>query len=298
MASRGIIDHMLSIDRRIIFVIMGLSVAVTLLFKFEIPIKPGHFSRFYYEEMEKLKEGEVITIAGVYDPSTSPEIQPMVKATLRHAFRKNAKVVALGLWPQAPALIDRAYRDVLREPEFAGKGLRYGHDYVNLGYMAGFMLVVKGMNRDIHKTYPRDQYGTPVGDIPLMRRVHNFEDIALSIEYAAGGLAGSPIGSAWVMFAKPVNPRYRVLAASTAVMAAEAYPYLHSGQIKGFLGGLKGGADYESLLNLGIDRGDALGYMPAQSVAHIVILIFIVIGNTAFLLDRRRRGRGRRGRWN
>ncbi len=284
--------RVLSIDRRVIFLIMGLTVALTLLFKFPLPIKPGHFSRSYFDEMEKLEAGQVVTLAGVYDPSTSPEIQPMVKATIRHAFRRKAKVVTLALWPQAPALLDRAMRDVLNEPEFAEMKLTYGKDYVHLGYMSGFMLVVRGMNRDIHETFPNDMYGTPLGELALMQRVHNFEDVAISVEFASGGLSGSPIASAWVMFAKPVNPDYRVLAASTAVMAAEAYPYLGAGQIVGFLGGLKGAADYEALLGLDLTTGQALEFMPAQAAAHVVIMLFIIIGNVAYFVSRRRSGKG------
>ncbi len=289
-----ILRKLMRIDRRIIFLAMGLSVTLALIFRVSLPIHPGAYARKYYEEMEKLRPGDVVTLAGVYDPSTSPELQPMVKATLRHIFRKGAKAVTLGMWPQAPPLLDRAAREVLAEAEFSSMGLRYGHDFVHLGYMPGFFLVVKGMNRDIRQTFPKDMYGTPIENLPLTSRLRNFEDIALSVEFAAGGPAGAPIGASWVMFAKPVNPRYRVIAASTAVMAAETYPYLQAGQLKGFLGGMKGGADYESLLGLDMERGQALAYMPAQSVAHVVILIFILIGNVAYFMDRRDRRRGRR----
>ncbi|RJO67347.1 MAG: hypothetical protein C4523_09890 [Myxococcales bacterium] len=286
-----------ALDRRIIFLLMGFAVAATLLFTFSIPIKPGHYARQYFEEMEKLKPGEVVILAGVYDPATSPEIKPMLKASIRHAFRKQAKIVTVGLWVQAPPLMDNAMREVLAEPEFATRRLAYGRDYAHLGFMSGFMLVVKGMNRDIHMTFPRDMFGSRLADLPLMRKVRDFEEVALVSEFAAGGPAGSPIGAAWVMFAKPSNPRFRVIAASTAVMAAETYPYLNSGQIKGFLGGLKGGADYEQLLGLGIDRGQALAYMPAQSVAHVLILIFVLIGNIAYFRERRARRQEGRARW-
>ena len=72
----------------------------------------------------------------------------------------------------------------------------------------------------------------------------------------------------------------------TAVMAADYYSYLNSGQIVGIIGGLKGAAEYEKL----IGQGDlATMGMNIQSFVHLVIVLFIVIGNVGYLMTRKKR---------
>jgi len=76
------------------------------------------------------------------------------------------------------------------------------------------------------------------------------------------------------------------------VSAADAYPYLQSGQLSGLLAGMKGGAEYEVLIQ---KAGYSKAYMPAvaamdsQSLAHVVILVLVIVGNLAFFVTRRRR---------
>ena len=67
----------------------------------------------------------------------------------------------------------------------------------------------------------------------------------------------------------------------TAVMASDAYPFLQSGQLSGLIGGLKGAAEYEQLIN---HRDRAFIGMDAQSITHILIVIFIIFGNISFFL--------------
>jgi hypothetical protein len=79
---------------------------------------------------------------------------------------------------------------------------------------------------------------------------------------------------------------------TTAVMAPDAYPYLQAGQIEGMMGGLKGAAEYENLIGrLGLGtRG-----MPAQSWAHVLVIVFIALGNVGFFVTRRRGREAGRG---
>jgi len=72
----------------------------------------------------------------------------------------------------------------------------------------------------------------------------------------------------------------------TAVMGPENYPYLNSGQLKGLVAGLKGAAEYETLLG---KPAIATRGMPAQSAVHILIIVLIVIGNILYLVEKRKR---------
>ena len=65
----------------------------------------------------------------------------------------------------------------------------------------------------------------------------------------------------------------------------EVMPYVQSGQMVGVLAGMPGAAEYESLIG---QKGSATSGMDAQSVAHLVIVLFIVLGNISYFIDRKR----------
>ena len=75
--------------------------------------------------------------------------------------------------------------------------------------------------------------------------------------------------------------------------AADAYPYLQSGQLTGLLAGMKGGAEYEVLVQ---KAGYSKAYMPAvaamdsQSLAHVVIMLLVIIGNIAYFVTQKEGG--------
>ena len=85
----------------------------------------------------------------------------------------------------------------------------------------------------------------------------------------------------------------------TAVEAPLLYPYYPS-QLVGLMGGLQGAAEYETAL---LDEYDRLAAFPPdqvraatakmgpQTVAHIVILLFVLIGNISMIVAKRREPR-------
>ena len=69
-------------------------------------------------------------------------------------------------------------------------------------------------------------------------------------------------------------------------------PFYLTGQIYGILNGLAGAGEYEFLLS--IDYGYTYAQGPsldAQSVGHVLILLFIIIGNIGYLLTRSKGGK-------
>ena len=71
----------------------------------------------------------------------------------------------------------------------------------------------------------------------------------------------------------------------TSIQVNEVMPYVQSGQMVGVLAGMPGAAEYESLIG---QKGSATSGMDAQSVAHLVIVLFIVLGNISYVIDRKR----------
>jgi hypothetical protein len=262
-------------DRRIVFLFIFLSVALPLLRPVGLPIVVSKEVRSTFEAVESLPEGSVVYLAADFDPGSMPELYPMLETAMRHMFRRNLKVVAGSLWPAAPPLVEKAWREI-GEGEFHKT---YGVDFVNLGFKEGREVVMVSLGKSIRETYPTDYRGTPVDSLPIMQGVENFEDIGLIFNVSAG----YPGTKEWV---QQVQSRFDVKLAAgvTAVSAPEYYPYVQAGQLVGLLGGLAGAAEYEKLVG---HAGSATRGMDAQSLGHLVIILFIVLGNLVHFVGRR-----------
>jgi len=267
-----------NIDRRIIFTLIFVAVVWPLLQPMSLPIDVSPPVQTLYDAIEAIPPGSIVMLGADYSPDTMPELQPMVDTFIRHAFERDLRIVVACLWPASPPLVETAIGPLAEE-----YGKEYGTDYVNLGYMAGGIVTLLGMGASIPNTYPSDYGGTPVGEIPLMQEVENFDDIAFVMEVSAG----TPGTREWV---QQVQGRYRVALGSgtTAVGAPNFYPYIQSGQLTGLLGGLKGAAEYETLVGC---PGDATKGMDAQSVVHALVVAFILLGNVVYLLSLRSKRR-------
>jgi hypothetical protein len=64
-------------------------------------------------------------------------------------------------------------------------------------------------------------------------------------------------------------------------MATSFYPFLSAGQMVGLLGGLKGAAEYEMLID---KPGMGQRGMDAQSVCHLVIILLVIAGNVGYFM--------------
>jgi hypothetical protein len=263
-----------NIDRRIIFVLIAAAVIIPLLAPIGLPVTVTPQSKSIYDEVEALPPGSNIIVSFDYDPAAAPEVHPMALSFLRHCFERKHKVIIMALWPQGAQMAVRAIAEVGGEFD-----LEYGRDYVNLGYKPGGDIVIKSMGSSIREVFPRDMAGRSTASLPLMAKVKNLNDIALVMDLSAGD-PGIP---AWVRVGNALYHR-KIAGGSTAVSAPQFFPYLQTGQLIGLLGGLKGAAEYETLVKY---PGAATSRMDSQSVAHLVIIAFIIFANVAYFISRR-----------
>ena len=89
------------------------------------------------------------------------------------------------------------------------------------------------------------------------------------------------------LVAKKDKYKFELGGGSTGVIAPGLYPLLRSGQINGLIGGLRGAAEYESLIG---QKGRAVAGMDAQSATHLAIIVLVVICNLFYFSLRHRRG--------
>lgn len=265
-------------ERRIIYLVLFIAVALPLLFPIGLKTEVSGYTEMAYNLIESTPEGEVVIISFDYDPSTMTELQPMGEAMIEHAFKRNQKVIATALWPMGVQMAEQALEKVLLNYPAKQRGI----DYVNLGYKVGGMVTIQAMGRDLREVFPQDTRNTPYEEIPLLSNVRRLKDIA----YVSSLSSGVPGLKEWMMVARD-SYNVPVTGGCTAVSAPGFFPYVNEQrQLTGLLGGLKAASEYESLIGR---LGSATTKMDSQSVAHLLILIFIGLGNIKAYTEKRRK---------
>ncbi|MHC4130267.1 MAG: hypothetical protein ACYTEI_00100 [Planctomycetota bacterium] len=279
------------LDRRWIFLLMFLSVAIPILLQLSFPEKPTGLAQNVFEEIEKLEEGAPVLLAFDFDPGSEGELGPMSTAFTLHCAHKKLKMFYLALWPVGPQMIEDAINRVIRT-DFPH--LKYGEDYVNLGYKPGQEGVIKVIVTDLRELYTTDDKGTNIDLIPMMEGIYSVQDFDLLINVSAG-YAGS---KEWVQYAAtPFRDRIRMVAGCTGVQAPLLYPYIPE-QLPGLLGAIKGAAEYEKLVLDKYYRAqgeepperylEGIRRMGPQLVAHVLMIVLIIAGNTIYFVGKRR----------
>ena len=264
------------VDRRWIFLVLAIVVFIPILIPIGMPIRATVTTKKVYDTIENLPSNSKVLVSIEYSPSTKPENHPMAISVLRHLFKNDHKVFVTCLWPDGQFMAQDALKQVADE-EF---GKVYGKDYVFLGFRPGNEAVVKGIVSNIRKLYTVDVYQTKIDEIPLMEGVNKFSDFA----FLFSASAGYPGTIEWVQYA--ADPTGIPMSSGvTSIQVNEVMPYVQSGQIIGVLAGMPGAAEYEALLG---QKGSATSGMDAQSIAHLVIVLFIILGNAAFFIERQR----------
>ena len=300
------------LDRRWIFLMMFLCVAVPIIVigitGKTFPEEPTQLVRAVFDKIENLPSGSKILLSYDYDPASEGELAPMATMFAYHCATKGHKMYFMALWPVGPQMVDDTIEDVIKK-DF--RELKYGEDYVNLGYKSGYEGVIKVIITDFLELYTTDTRGTPWSAIPMCQGVSSVQDMDLIVNVSAG-YAGT---KEWVQYAVTPYPKLEMVAGCTGVQAPLLYPYIPQ-QLHGLLGAIKGAAEYEALVieKYGKDmaRKDANGEplidengdyiikgkytegirrMGPQLVAHLLMILLIIIGNVIYFVERRREAR-------
>jgi hypothetical protein len=277
-----------SIDRRWIFLLIALGTLIPIVLPIGFPVRITPPVKGVYDLIETLGPDDVVVLSYDYGPTTGAENDPMADAILRHCFSRHVKVVALALYPLGglTSLNNSLARVTAEFPE-----REYGVDYVNLGYKDGGQASMKLLADDFAKAFPGDTNGRPLAEIPLMQQVKGAREAKLAVSIATG-----IIGEWW---ANLINAQFGlpVAVGCTAVSAPKYYAYLEAKQMIGLIGGLKGASEYERMVKDGYPNTreayanpllqTASKGMDAQTIDHLIVIAFIVVGNIAYFAGRR-----------
>ncbi|MCF7858138.1 MAG: hypothetical protein K9N07_02275 [Candidatus Cloacimonetes bacterium] len=269
------------IDRRWLFLLIFVGVALPLIFKIGLPLETSKNVQMVHDLVENTPKGSIALISFDYDPASMPELHPMAKTLVKHCFKKNIKLIFTAMWPMGVQMAE----DILAQLENEYPDLVYGEDYVNLGFKAGGMITIQSMGKNFAEVFPKDVNGNDVMDLPILDGIKNFNNIGFVFSLSAG----APGIKEWVQIAHDAYGR-PTSGGVTGVSAPAILPYVNEQkQLTGLLAGLKAAAEYEFLT---FSPGTATSGMDAQSIAHLIIIIFIIIGNVNYWRNKRSREKG------
>jgi len=287
-----------NLDRRIIFLLIGLAVLIPLINPnlIDLPLGEDRNTRVVYDSISNLNTNDKVLISFAYGASTKPEVHPMAVGLLNHLFSKGVKVYIVSLWPESPIMAEQAISSVRNSNLFS---IEDGIDYVMFDYKVGGFVVIKGIADNFRDIYQQDKNGKSINDLPIMEGIYDVTDFDFVFDFSAG----VPGNAEWVQYA--CDPKNVPLSSGcTSIMVTDAIPYVESGQLKGILAGMPGAAEYEQMVydfmvneqinnnsfinpQGNIVKGKAYARMSAQSVAHLLMVVFIVIGNIAYYYSRK-----------
>ena len=85
-------DLLRNLDRRLVFLVMGLAVAVPILLRFSPPTTVTMQDRNVFDAIESLPDGSRVLLSFDFDPGSQGELLPMAMAFTRHLAEKKHKI--------------------------------------------------------------------------------------------------------------------------------------------------------------------------------------------------------------
>ena len=156
-----------NLDRRIIFLLIGLAVLIPLIKPnwVALPIKIDQNTEIVYQSISNLKKNDKVLLSFAYGASTKPEVHPMAIALLNHLFSKGIKVYIVSLWPESPIMAQQAMSTVKNSTLF---NIKDGSDYVMFDYKVGGFVVIKGIADNFREIYKQDMNKISIGLLKIV----------------------------------------------------------------------------------------------------------------------------------
>ncbi len=276
------IDKFLSI-KQILYLILLAVVFAILLNPLGIPIGIAGATRTVYNYVDQLPQNPKILIDVHYEPAGATEMQPAVGAFLRHVIPKGPKIVFFTTHNVGPIMFERlkaTFPDVFSR-------LKYGDDYVFLGFVPSTEATIASLAQGAKEFVAKDAYGSSTADMPIFKIADKASDYTLAMAVTT---STDPVE--WYVRQIYTPFKTPLLFFVVAVIGPSVQPFVSAGQAVGMLSGQNMAAQYELLIRR---PGSAVAAIDAQSGAHVVIMIYIVLGNLVYWPMRimsKKRGRG------
>lgn len=271
-----IFEKLQNLDKRVFYLLMALAIAIPTINPIGLPVDVTNSVQRTYDFVKSLPDGSKVCIGFDYEPGDEIDLNPQAQALFHQFAAKKIKVVTICSFPSSPMFAEECLK-VLAE-----YGYKYGEDYVDLGYYAGGESTLAAFANKPTTIFTKDWRGNDVASLPLMQQIKSMKDFSMAMTLNDGPTGGTGTHE-WVRQAVMAHGTPLIMGV-TGVMAAANQTYVQSGQCKGILAGLRAAAEYEKLTG---KKGTGTVGMDAQSMAHLLIVIFVVLGNVAMFLSKK-----------
>lgn len=285
------LNFLRNLDRRLIFLIMGLAVAIPILLRFQPPSEVTMMDQNVFDAVEDLPDGSRVLLSFDFDPGSQGELLPMAMSFTRHLAEKKHKIYFMCLWPLGEPFIEDAMK--LLQEEYPH--LKYGTDYMSFGYKPGGEAVIKNIVVDWKNLFITDSRKQDLDEVPMTAKLKSAKSMDLLISISAG----DPGTKQWIQYAA-TPAELPMVAGCTGVQAPLFYPYIPD-PLGGLLAAIKGAAGYEKIMAEAYPALDTPEFIKArfsstaaqqrmgpQFVAHLLMVVLILLGNIVFFIDRSR----------
>jgi len=268
VAGKSPLEYIESLPREIIYTILIICLAIPLVKPLFLPVPVSPRVVEWHEYIENLPDGAYVLFSVDYGVGSLPALEPFAVATLHDLFSKNVKVVLMTLYSDGPI----CYRSLIAQVNPDAYGKKYGEDYVFLGYIPGTETAMKAIAENLPGAVPTDYKGTPITDIPMMKGITGARNFAMIISITPSG----DVSQGWVrQWVGPYGVTY--LCCVLAMMMPTMEPY-YPAQVKALTDGGRAG-EYEFIIG---KPGSGLRKLDAFTVAHIMLMAAIIMGNIAY----------------
>lgn len=275
-----IVQKLQKLDKRWIYVMIFLSCILPFFPGFQfLNMKFGETKETIalYENIEMLKEDDAIYLDWAFDPTLAAELLPMIEQTMKQCFDKKLRIFIY-----YPVITGISLGENLIEKIKSEEGYEHieeGVHYQHLGYIPiGVDMLLFSMYSDFKGTFGKEG--------KIFKGIKTFADIKYMVTYA-----GSAHPESYIILQRRFG--FKMGTGVTAVMGPDFIPFLQTGQLDGMLFGLKGAAEYENLrVKAGADpkyNQKANSGMASLTLSHLVMFLFIGIGNFIFFFDKKRK---------
>lgn len=273
------VDILKKLDRRWIFLMIFLSCIIPFWVPtlFDQEFSTSKETQRVYDIIDGLNENDAVFIDWAFDPTLQAELLPMVEQTIKQCFDKKLRVFIYYPYITGIGLGENLLVQIKKEEKY--KHIQSGVDYIHLGYLPiAIDMMIFSMYSDFKSTFGKEG--------KIFKGIKTFNDISYMISYA-----GSAHPEYYILLQRRFG--FKMGAGVTAVIGPDFVPYLQTGQLDGMLFGLKGAAEYE---NLRVAHGaekiknqKANAGMASLTLSHLVMFLFIGLGNFTYFYDRKYR---------
>lgn len=273
------LEKLKTVDRRYIFLVVGLAIIFSLIFEIKLPVqKVSEEVENFKKVIDAAPESSVILLSFDFDPASSPELKPVGEGLLYYALKNNKRVIMITLWATGIELAKNVMSKTIAVLEKEGIKKEYGKDYAFLGWIAGNEAAIIKMGQNFPGAFPSDYYKKLASELEIMKNIRTLKDFSVVVSLSAG----TPGSKEWVIYA--VTPHgITLLLASTGVIIPEITPYIKARQVQGFVGGLRGAAEFEKAIGR---QAAATGGMGTISIAHFLMIFLILASNLVYFMGR------------